>query len=259
MTERLLSIASDVLKDTVVNENLTEDSIIETKSSEFSYVTKSDEKINDIIKDKLESRTRYPVLSEEDENNLNCNTYWTVDPIDGTIPFVHGIPTYVSMISLVKSGEPTLSAIYCPGTDNMYTAHDNTAYCNGSRISSSDEDSLIGTPVFCTVIPDEKYDTEKQRQIRSSLTTDTLLFGVFCAGFASVAIASGGATAAVYSSLSVWDYMPTAHLVASSGGVVGTLESKNTGILSLENQESPVCLASSVSIFDEMCERYRNI
>lgn len=45
---------------------------------------------------------------------------WVVDPIDGTSPFIFGLPTWCVSISLLREGRTVAGAIYAPPTDEMF-------------------------------------------------------------------------------------------------------------------------------------------
>ena len=47
---------------------------------------------------------------------------WVVDPLDGTMNFVHGLPFFAVSIGLVHRGRPSLGVIYDPMHDELFTA-----------------------------------------------------------------------------------------------------------------------------------------
>lgn len=62
---------------------------------------------------------------------------WSLDPIDGTANFVHGIPLCATSLVLVASGEPVLGVIDLPFLGARYTAiKKQGAYRDGKRITS---------------------------------------------------------------------------------------------------------------------------
>ena len=69
---------------------------------------------------------KFPVLSEEGDLEAvatsDWETYWCVDPLDGTKEFVKGLPDYTVNIALVCSGRPVLGVIDVPAGDVMYWA-----------------------------------------------------------------------------------------------------------------------------------------
>lgn len=68
-----------------------------------------------------------PVLSEESssipfETRQSWNTYWLVDPLDGTKEFVKRNGEFTVNIALIENGTPTLGVIYVPVKDTLYFA-----------------------------------------------------------------------------------------------------------------------------------------
>ena len=75
---------------------------------------------------------------------------WVVDPLDGTVNYVHDVPCYCVSIGLVIDGEPTVGVIYDPRLDELFTAATGRgAYLNGKpmRVSSCPTlaDGLLST------------------------------------------------------------------------------------------------------------------
>ena len=47
---------------------------------------------------------------------------WVVDPIDGTSPFVNGMPTWCVSIAALHGEEIAIGVIYVPCNDELYAA-----------------------------------------------------------------------------------------------------------------------------------------
>ena len=66
------------------------------------------------------------LLSEEspdDQSRFQKDYFWCIDPIDGTLPFIEGIPGYSVSISLIsKEGIPVIGVIFDPRKENLYYA-----------------------------------------------------------------------------------------------------------------------------------------
>lgn len=68
-----------------------------------------------------------PVLSEESAKidfsiRRQWNTYWLVDPLDGTKEFIKRNGEFTVNIALIESGEPILSVVYVPVSNTLYSA-----------------------------------------------------------------------------------------------------------------------------------------
>jgi myo-inositol-1(or 4)-monophosphatase len=77
---------------------------------------------------------------------------WIVDPLDGTINFVHGYPYYAVSLALAHGAELTHAVVLDPVRDELFTAvHGKGAELNGAPLRTSSctriEDALIGTAV----------------------------------------------------------------------------------------------------------------
>lgn len=84
-----------------------------------------------IIKQLRASCNKYDIalLSEENCTDIAINqhprltkeTYWCIDPLDGTLPFIEGRKGYAVSVALVsRCGVPILAAIALPASDNIY-------------------------------------------------------------------------------------------------------------------------------------------
>ncbi|MGF9565915.1 inositol monophosphatase family protein [Neorhizobium sp. JUb45] len=52
----------------------------------------------------------------------NSGYTWVVDPIDGTSPFVHGMPNWCVSIAVLHKGEPVVGVIHVPCHDELYSS-----------------------------------------------------------------------------------------------------------------------------------------
>ncbi len=85
-------------------------------------------------------------LGEEDEaltTKADCakaNYQWIIDPIDGTVNFSNGLPTWCSSVAVreISSGCVRAAAVYAPMLDDMYSAtSEGHAYKNDAIIHVS--------------------------------------------------------------------------------------------------------------------------
>ena len=68
-----------------------------------------------------------PVLSEEDakipfETRAAWQTYWLIDPLDGTKEFIKRNGEFTVNIALIRDGEPVLGVVYVPVSGVTYAA-----------------------------------------------------------------------------------------------------------------------------------------
>lgn len=119
--------------------------------SDDSPVTQTDFVINQLVIDSVKKKfPDHSILAEERSDFSEQSEYvWVCDPVDGTIPFSHGIPTCVFSLALTRNGVPVLGVVYDPFMDRMFFAEKGGgAFVNGKKISVSSarvlEKSLFG-------------------------------------------------------------------------------------------------------------------
>jgi 3'(2'), 5'-bisphosphate nucleotidase len=95
------------------------------KTNPDNFQSEADLRIHEKYFSKLPRILNVPVLSEEDiglESRMNSDAYWIVDPIDGTLSYINGFPTYVTQIGLVIGTMPVLGFVFAPELGELYKA-----------------------------------------------------------------------------------------------------------------------------------------
>lgn len=91
--------------------------------SDDSPVTIADERADAVIFDGL--RRDFPditIVTEEqtDTHSADADTFFIVDPLDGTKEFVHRRGDFTVNIALVENGVPTLGVVYAPAKNRLF-------------------------------------------------------------------------------------------------------------------------------------------
>jgi myo-inositol-1(or 4)-monophosphatase len=110
-------------------------------SSDTDIKLKADIEAENLIKSILTSRSTFPILAEESDNSANKleETFWVVDPLDGTANYTKDIPLCCVSIALMHKMEPVIGVIYDFNRDDLYEgSFDKEAKLNGSIINVSD-------------------------------------------------------------------------------------------------------------------------
>ena len=99
-----------------------------------SPLTAADLASHHIIVEGLQALTPYPVLSEESASipfaeRSHWQTYWLVDPLDGTREFIKRNGEFSVLIALVHDQQPVLGVVHAPALDKTwYASLGNGAY-----------------------------------------------------------------------------------------------------------------------------------
>ncbi|MBI4092829.1 MAG: inositol monophosphatase [Candidatus Kerfeldbacteria bacterium] len=189
-----------------------------------SPLTATDLVVNDLVIKSI--RERYPdhgIITEEAREIQGTGEHtWVCDPIDGTIPFSHGIPISCFSISLTRSGRPVLAVIYDPFMDRLFIGEGGKgATLNGKKISVSSATSLKNT-YLATGFP--RVSVTDASQFIVPLVqhgAGVLTLGVIV--YPGALVASGELVATIFSGNKPWDSAALKVIVEGAGGKVTDL------------------------------------
>jgi len=105
------------------------------------FVSSADKRTEKILIAELQkAHPEYGIITEEAGaiNKTNSKNRWIIDPIDGTMNFLNGIPQFAISVGYEEDGEIKCGVIFNPIMNEMYCAEKgNGAYLNNSRIRVS--------------------------------------------------------------------------------------------------------------------------
>ncbi len=211
-----------------------------SKKGPKDFVTNSDVKIEKIIIEELnKARPSYSVLSEEKgfKKNKDQDNTWIIDPIDGTINFLHGIPHFAISIALKYKNEIVSGIVFDPIKDEMFYAEKNNgAFFNNQRIRVSKknkiEDCLFVTGNKIKIIPDLIY-----RKTGS-------------AALDMAYVAAGRYDGYFQHDIKLWDIAAGIVLVKEAGGIISEIDLSNNYIKKI--------IVSSTDISDKLLKKLDN-
>lgn len=125
----LVQVVSKISKEAgeaILEVYLREGEVEITHKDDNSPLTEADLAAHKIIEARLQALSpSLPVLSEESEaiswqERKEWETYWLVDPLDGTKEFINGNGEFTVNIALIDKGEPVLGVVYVPVMDVLY-------------------------------------------------------------------------------------------------------------------------------------------
>jgi len=110
------------------------------------FVSSADKRTEKILIEELQkAHPEYGIITEESGviNKSNTKNKWIIDPIDGTMNFLNGIPQFAISIGYEEDNEIKCGVIFNPIMNEMFCAEKgNGAYLNNSRIRVSNKKGL---------------------------------------------------------------------------------------------------------------------
>ena len=131
------------------------------------FVSSADKRTEKILIEELQkAHPEYGIITEETGiiNKSNINNRWIIDPIDGTMNFLNGVPQFAISIGYEENGEIVCGVIFNPIMNEMFIAEKgNGAYLNNTRMRVSNKkkikDALLvtGGPKGASQIKDKIF------------------------------------------------------------------------------------------------------
>ena len=211
-----------------------------SKKSPSDFVTNTDIKVEKIIIEELKkARPNFSLLSEEsgEENNKDKRNTWIIDPIDGTVNFLHGIPHFAISIALKSNNEIISGIIYDPIKDEMFFAEKNSgAFFNNHRIRVSKknkiDDCLFGTNIAGV------NSSDINLRVSGSAALDLAY------------VACGRLDGFFQKKLNIWDIAGGLIIIKEAGGIINSYDTKK-----IKNHS---IIASSEIIYKNFTNLVRN-
>ncbi|GAC48221.1 inositol monophosphatase family protein [Gordonia aichiensis] len=205
-------------------------SAVSTKSTPTDPVTLADTESEDLIRSRL-SRLRPgdAILGEEEGGSVEVpsGVRWVIDPIDGTVNFLYGIPAYAVSVAAQVDGKSVAGAVVDVARDVVYTA---TLSGGAYELRDGVRTRLHANPITCVdlalVATGFGYDVERRRA-QGELMARLLprvrdLRRVGAAALDLCMVASGAVDAHIEHGLSPWDWAAGALVASEAGALVRT-------------------------------------
>jgi myo-inositol-1(or 4)-monophosphatase len=196
---------------------------VSTKSTPTDVVTASDTAVEALVRDRIaQLRPGDAVVGEEHGGTATGpGVAWVVDPIDGTVNFLYGLPWYAVSVAAVRDGVSLAGAVVEPASGRVWSAalgHGSTCDGRPLRVSGTAEPALSLLATGFAYSP--------QRRTRQAAMVAGLLphvRDIRRAGAASLdlcAVAAGWVDAYLEHGCNWWDWAAGALVAAEAGAVV---------------------------------------
>lgn len=220
------------------------------------FVSAADIRSEKIIRSELsKARPAFSFLLEEggQVDGTDSEHRWIVDPLDGTLNFLHSIPHFAISIALERAGQIVAGVIYNPVTNELFTAEKGGgAFFNNRRMRVSARQRL-DEAVLCTGIPSKGRGDHELfvQQIKQAMAH---VCGVRRTGSAALDlawVAAGRFDGFWETGLAPWDIAAGTLMVREAGGFIsclnGTSDPVSSGCVLASNNALHRNLLSSLT------------
>lgn len=227
---------------------------VTTKSTPTDVVTASDHAIETLVRERLAAlRPGDTVLGEEYGGSaVGPGVHWVVDPIDGTVNFLYGLPWYAVSVAAVRDGRSLAGAVVEPASGRLWSAGLGLgATCDGEPLSVS------GATDVALSLLSTGFSYRAERRVRQVAMIAGLLphvRDVRRTGSAALdlcGVAAGWLDAHLEHGCNWWDWAAAA-LVATEAGAVVRTPGVGGGVAPEDGLGADALYAATPAIADEL-------
>ncbi len=235
--------AGNLIMSNFINKSYT----VKSKGSSANLVTTVDQESQNVILSILNSEFPNVNVIAEERSNVESSVAFYVDPLDGTLNFVHGIPFFAVSIGYWEKNKAIGGVVYDPMREELfYALRGEGAYLNDKKIRVQNKHELLDS-LIATGWP---YDHDKIPKTLKEITRilpfcqEIRIFG--SAALAICYVAIGRLDGYWEIGLSPWDIAAGVIIAQEAGAIVSSPTGNNFDL------NSGDVLSSSPKIYTKM-------
>ena len=171
---------------------------------------------------------------------------WSLDPIDGTLAFICALPSWTTLIALVRDGEPLIGLIDAPMLDERYLGAGGEARlvsAEGERRLATSGRARLAEARISTTDPFRFDEAEARRFARLRAAAPVARYGLD--GYAYARLAAGSLDLVAETRLKPHDYQALVPVIRAAGGTIGNWRGGD------DLSGGDVLAAASPALYDE--------
>ena len=193
---------------------------VETKDTPQDVVSRADRAVEDLIRARIaEAFPEDAILGEEGGASPGQTGFgWVIDPIDGTMPFLSGLPHWCVAIAITHAGDTVAAATFAPVMDTLWEARAGAgARRDGVALSLTEGPGL--TARMTAIGASHRTDPAHVAAVIAALMEAGGIFYRNGSGAMMLAQVAEGALAGYYEPhMHPWDALGGLLLVSEAGG-----------------------------------------
>ncbi|MFS2316857.1 inositol monophosphatase family protein [Maricaulis sp. D1M11] len=203
-----------------------------SKKGPADFVSVADHKAEEVIFEQLsKARPGYGFVMEERGivEGSDKSHRWIVDPLDGTLNFLHGMPHFAVSIALERDEELVAGVVYNPATDEMFHAEKGRGAWLADRRLRVAGRKHFDEAVFATGMPffGKKGHATFLKELHQVMPHCAGIRRMGSAALDLAWVAAGRYDGFWERSLQSWDIAAGIVLVREAGGFVSELDGKD--------------------------------
>jgi len=150
--------------------------------------------------------------------NPDAEFQWILDPIDGTAPFIAGIPVYGTLIAVARDGVPIIGVIDLPATQDRWVGVAGRQTLHNDVPCSVRTCDSLSTAMMTVSSPDFFAEDEKPALDALRAATHWRIYGGACMSYGL--LASGRTDLAFDTKFQIYDFASFRPIIEGAGGII---------------------------------------
>jgi myo-inositol-1(or 4)-monophosphatase len=222
---------------------------VETKSTDTDVVTAADKAVErQVIEALRQERPGDGVLGEEYGDSAGAVTgavRWIVDPIDGTVNYLYGLPQYAVSLAAEVDGVVVAGVVRNAATGDEWTATQGGGAWRGDRRLTGSRRTTLDQTLLATGFGYDAARRAHQGRVIAELITQVRDIRRFGAGSLDLCMVAEGSVDAYFEKgLSPWDHAAGGLIALEAGLVVSGIDGAPAG--------SEMLIAAPPAIFAQL-------
>ncbi len=185
-----------------------------------SFVTALDREIEQRLR--REIAAHYPdhgiIGEEEGRDRPDAALQWVLDPIDGTAPFIAGIPVYGTLVAFAVDQIPVIGVMDLPAADNRWIGVTGRPTTHNGRLCLTRTTLELSGAMMACMNPDFFAEQERQGLDELKAATAWRIYGGSSMGYGL--LASGRIDLCLDTRLQPYDFACYGPIIEGAGGIV---------------------------------------
>lgn len=199
---------------------------IEAKSNPQDVVSVADRAIEELIRDAIAAAFPYDgIIGEEQDATPGTSGFiWVIDPIDGTMPFLSGLPHWCIAIAVVEGDRTVAAATFAPVSAYLFDARLGAGFrCNG--VPGLMPPTLMLTGAMTAIGTSHRTPAVQTAAVLGRLIAAGGMFYRNGSGALMLAEVASGRLAGYFEAhMNAWDCLGGLLMVEEAGGRTGAID-----------------------------------
>jgi inositol-phosphate phosphatase / L-galactose 1-phosphate phosphatase / histidinol-phosphatase len=185
-----------------------------------SFVTALDREIEQRLRREIVARfPDHGIIGEEEgPERPEAAIQWVLDPIDGTAPFIAGMPVYGTLVAVAVDGTPVIGVMDLPAADNRWVGAAGRPTTHNGRVSRTGSTAAMSGAMMACMNPDFFSEDERRSLEKLKHATAWRIYGGSSMGYGL--LASGRIDLCLDTRLQPYDFACYRPIIEGAGGVV---------------------------------------